>query len=79
MSTYQEGHIECPFYLNQDNYCICCEGYIKEVKKNKLSFNRPELKKKYIDKYCKVDGGRGCLHHKVMSYLYDAGVIKNET
>jgi hypothetical protein len=76
MSTYQEGHIECPFYSSQDNYCIFCESYIKAVKHNKLSFNRPELKKKYIDKYCKVNGGKGCMHNKIMSYLYDSGVLE---
>lgn len=76
MSTYQEGHIECPFYLHQDAYCVFCESYIKEVRSLKMSFKNSDLKKKYIDKYCKVDGGKGCMHNKIMTYLYDSGVLE---
>lgn len=76
MPTYQEGNIECPFYVSQDSNCIFCESHIKEVRSNKLLFKNPNYKKRYIDQYCVVDGGRGCIHYKIMSYLYDTGVFK---
>jgi hypothetical protein len=76
MPTYQEGNIECPFYVSQDNGCIYCESYIREVRSNKLLFKTPNLKKKYIDTYCTVNGGKGCMHYKIMSYLYATGVME---
>jgi hypothetical protein len=76
MPTYQEGNIECPFYLGQENCSIKCEGHIKEMLNNKLIFKNAEQKKKYIDTYCVVDGGRRCVHYRLMSSLYDRGVLK---
>jgi hypothetical protein len=76
MPTYQEGNIECPFYMMQDKNSIFCESSIKEVRRNNLTFRNANLKKEYIDKYCVVNGGRGCIHYKIMSYLYDTGVLK---
>jgi hypothetical protein len=76
VATFQEGNIECPFYLNQEQFCIICEGYIKEARSNKLTFKNMENKKKYIEKYCTVDGGRQCRHHKIMATLYDRGVLR---
>lgn len=76
MSVYQEGHIECPFCVGQDTTCIHCESYVKEVNNIKLLFRSSNLKKKYIDKYCKVNGGKGCKHYRIMSHLYDSGVLK---
>lgn len=76
MPTYQEGNIECPFYICQDNNCIYCESYVKEVRRNNLTFRSSDVKKKYINTYCVVNGGKGCVHYKILNYLYETGVLK---
>lgn len=76
MPTYQEGNIECPFYLGQENCSIKCEAHIKETERTKLIFKSAEAKKRYIDNICTFDGGRKCRHNRMLNYLYDTGVLK---
>ena len=69
-----DAHIECPFFIKQDKNYITCESYIPKAE-NKLYFKRLDEQRKYIAKVCSCNQGKECLHYRIMSTLYERGVL----
>jgi hypothetical protein len=70
MSKSFEARIECPFYFEEEDNYIKCEGIIN----NSLcthEFPNRETKKEYIANVCSVNCGKKCLHYRNLHTLYD--------
>ncbi len=73
MSKSIEGSIECPFYLEEGESFIKCEGILD----NTISihnFNDDKSKRKYEACICSVSGGKKCSHYRAVHLLYDRGL-----
>jgi hypothetical protein len=76
MSVSLDANAECPFFIGQDEKCIDCESYIGKKVKHKNAFKNKFDRLKYFRDVCCCDGGRHCMHNKVMTSLYERGVLK---
>jgi hypothetical protein len=73
MSKSIEGAIECPFYLEEGNSFIKCEGVLNgTVCTHNFSSNKE--KASYETNICSAFGGRKCRHYRAVAVLYDKGV-----
>jgi hypothetical protein len=73
MSKLIEGRIECPFYIEEGDGFIACEGVLKDTEcLHKFTSNF--LKRNYEESVCCTSGGRKCSHYRNLSILYERGL-----
>lgn len=69
MNTSIQAQIQCPFFVNERNKLLCCEGYIDSTCMT-TSFPNTEAKISYIETHCfHMDGGE-CHMAKNLFYKY---------
>lgn len=73
MSKSIEATIECPFYLEEGNNFIKCEGMLDKTTTTH-TFNNNSDKRNFETTMCGVSGGRKCPHHRAVAILYDRGL-----
>ncbi len=73
MSKLIEGRIECPFYLDEGDGFITCEGVLKNTE-CKHQFPNNFFKRNYEEEVCCTLGGRKCSHYRNLSVLYERGL-----
>lgn len=73
MSKLIERRIECPFYLNEGNRFITCEGILKGTKTTHR-FRTNDVKVIYENEVCCCNGGKRCQHFRNVSILYERGL-----
>lgn len=73
MSKQIEGRIECPFYLEEGDGFITCEGVLKDTR-CKHQFINNFYKRNYEEAVCCASGGRKCHHYRNLSVLYERGI-----
>ena len=74
-SSSIDAIIECPFFVFQEKNYITCESYIPNTT-HKLYFRRLDDQRNHITKVCSCNQGKKCLHYRIMSTLYERGVLK---
>lgn len=72
MSKTIESVIECPFYLEEGEGFIACEGLLKKSA-CKHTFPTDSDKRQYETDFCCVKGGRNCPHYRAVAFLYETG------
>lgn len=75
MNPLSDVDVECPYFSYHDKLNITCESYIPRAM-NRVVFKRVADKKKYFDKVCCCDYGKQCYHYRLMSNLYERGLLK---
>ena len=74
MPKFIEGKIECPFYIDEGKRYISCEGVIKGTT-CVHSFESEFKKAQHEEGVCSVFGGRKCQHYRMLSVLYERGLL----
>lgn len=72
MSKSVENKIECPFYIEETQNYILCEGIIANTTQKNI-FSSNEEKLEYELNVCSINGGRKCLHYRNLHKQYDIG------
>ncbi len=73
MSKLIEGRIECPFYINEGDGFITCEGVVNGTR-CMHQFSNNKIKSSYETTMCCSSGGRKCHHYRNLSLLYERGL-----
>lgn len=73
MAKSIEKRIECPFYVDEGNKFITCEGVLKGTE-CMHRFSNNFMKKDYEESVCCSSGGRKCHHYRNLSILYERGL-----
>lgn len=61
MSNSIQAQIQCPFFVNERNSLLCCEGFIDSTCMT-TAFPNTEAKTAYIKTHCfHIDGGGCCM------------------
>ncbi len=74
MSKQIEASIECPFYLDEGDCFIQCEGAIKGT--NCVhNFQSNKEKRSHQINICGKNCGKKCYHYRTISIMYERGVL----
>lgn len=73
MSKSIDARIECPFYFEEEDDYIQCEGLLNKTT-CKHHFATIEKKKEYMNSICAVNNGKKCLHYRALHTQYDLGL-----
>jgi hypothetical protein len=76
MSVSLDANAECPFFMAQGEKYIRCEGYMGAKVIHRNEFRHKVDRLKFFRDVCCCDGGRKCMHYRVLSAMYDKGVLK---
>ncbi len=68
-----EAKIECPFYIEEGERYIRCEGMINGTQCTHR-FISNERKSRFEERICSVFGGRNCPHYRALCVLYEKEV-----
>ena len=73
MKCYMDKNTVCPFYSQQDNLKIHCEGFSAD-NRIQLSFASRQLMRKHKDKHCNnIDGYTHCPLYSIIIKQYKDG------
>lgn len=75
MSKSIESMIECPFYIEEKETSIICEGSIKNTTITHVF--RTDYEKENHEVYvCSENQGKNCPHYQLLMEMYEEGVKK---
>jgi len=70
MADHNSVHVVCPFYLDEEQKVIQCEG-IGGARSLRLAFRSGGEKRKYEEVYCMdMEGCRRCAVHRMLEEKY---------
>lgn len=68
MAAFESKYVVCPFYRNNDNNRICCDG-VSEGSTVNIVFGDSTKRKRYMECYCdNIDNYKSC---KVCEMLHE--------
>jgi hypothetical protein len=71
MKLHESAEVKCPFYCQEDEHRICCEG-VTQRSRTHIVFGGSNLKQEYERRYCWQDYEK-CLVYNMLMSKYEEG------
>ncbi len=73
MKRYESKYVVCPFYHNEDNLSLYCEGFVEDST-TLLAFRRLDGKKAYKERCCcSLEGYKTCKVAEALTKKHEEG------